>query len=142
MPAVPTLETQGVKFYIGTNASPIAYTQVTGVLSIGALRTARTVRDITTLEETSIRQFKKNLREGQNLNVQVLMNLDDTGQDAMRSAEASEVSFPFKVEFTDSPATEGTFDGLVLSKGPDDIGIDGDVMETYELKPTSVLTLA
>lgn len=142
MPAVATLETQGVKFYIGTNASPIAYTQVTGVMSIGALRTARTVRDITTLEETSIRQFKKNLREGQNLNVQVLMNLDDAGQTAMRNAESAEVSFPFKIEFTDSPATLGTFTGLVLSKGPDDIGIDGDVMETYELKPDSVLTLA
>src|SRR3954453_7443165 len=106
------LETQGFKFEIGNGNSPLTYTEVKEVVSFNGFDGKASEIDITHLQSTA-KEFLMGLRDFANFNLEVNYLSGDTGQDAMRAAQASRDIQDFKITFSDS--NNATFQGYVMS---------------------------
>lgn len=104
----------GTIFQVGTNASPIVYTAVARVISIGGPNLSSEQVEITTLDSSGgYKEFINGLKDGGEFTLELYWKKSDAKQVILRNALGSETSLPMKVIWPDSPSTRCAFLGLV-----------------------------
>jgi len=109
-----TFETQGTKLYRGDGGAPESFTEIPQVTSIDPVGASRSLIDVTHLGSTS-REYKMALKDGQEINVEAWYDPSDAQHAGLRDDLDNGTERNFKIELTDSPATEITFAALVMS---------------------------
>jgi hypothetical protein len=121
--------------------SPLTYTNFPQVVSIGTVGQDRGLIDITNLSSTA-REYKKAIKDGQEIEVVMQYDPDDTTQAALKTDKDSEDARSYRVTLSDSPAQTITFNALVTNWSITDIAIDNVLGLRCVLKPTGDLTFA
>lgn len=134
--------TQGTTFGRGDAASPESFTAIAGLQALGPIGQPRTLRDVTTLSDTTIRQWKKAMKDGQEITARFLYDPHDSGQANLKSDADGETVHNYRITLPDSPATTITFTAHCTDFTIQEIGIDADLMAVAVFKPTSTLAFA
>lgn len=121
--------------------SPLTYTTINQVTSITPVGQNRSLIDVTNLSSTA-REYKKAIKDGQEINLTIQYDPDDTGHSNLRTDMNSETARSYRVTFTDSPAQTVTFDALVTNWSITNVAIDQVLTLEVTLKPTGDLTFA
>lgn len=136
-----TYVADGTTIARGDGASPEVFTALTQVTSIGSVGQERGLIDVTNLSSTA-REYKKAIKDGQEMQIVMQYDPDDTGHAGLRTDNNAETARNFRVTFTDSPAQTVTFAALVTNWTISSIEIDNVLMLNVTLKPTGDLTFA
>jgi hypothetical protein len=123
----------------GNAASPEVFTSIPQVSSIGTIGQDRGLIDITNLSSAA-REYKKAIKDGQEIQLSCQWNPDDATHDSLRTDVDSEDSVNFRVTFTDSPPAVVNFAAQVTNASVSNIEIDNVLMLNVTLKPTGDLT--
>jgi len=118
------------KFYIGNNASPIAYTHVKEVLGIPPVVQEAPEIDVTNLDSQA-REYIGALATGDELDLEFNWIMADPGQVAMGAAKTAGTATPFRVDFPDGTRLE--FSAVVRSFGPG-AALDEQIKGSAKLK--------
>ncbi len=118
--------------------SPLTYTTIAQVTSIGSVGSNRGLIDVTNLS-SSAREYKKAIKDGQELNLVIQYDMNNTQHEALRSDVDSESAVSFRITLPDSPATKITFDAQVLNWTLSNVEIDNVILLNVTLKPTGAL---
>lgn len=121
--------------------SPLTYTTIGQVTSITPVGQNRSLIDVTNLA-SSAREYKKAIKDGQEINLTIQYDPDDTGHSNLRTDLNAETARSYRVTFTDSPAQTVTFDALVTNWSITNISIDQVLTLEVTMKPTGDLTFA
>jgi hypothetical protein len=121
--------------------SPLTYTNFPQVVSIGTVGQDRGLIDITNLSSTA-REYKKAIKDGQEIEVVMQYDPDDTTQAALKTDNNSENARSYRVTLSDSPAQTITFNALVTNWSIVDIAIDNVLGLRCVLKPTGDLSFS
>ena len=121
--------------------SPLTYTNIPQVTSIGSVGTDRGLIDVTNLASTR-REYKKAIPDGLEIQIVAQYDPDHATHTALRTDRDSEDAVGFKVTFPDSPATTVTFDAQVTNWTVTSIEIDNVLQLNVTLKPTGAETWA
>lgn len=125
----------------GDGASPEVFTTVPQVTSIGTVGQDRGLIDVTNLSSTA-REYKKAIKDGQEIQIVAQYDPDDTVHAGMRADNDAETARNYRVTFSDSPAQTVTFAALVTNWQVTNIEIDQVLTLNVTLKPTGDLTFA
>jgi len=136
-----TYVADGALFSRGNGDSPLTYTAIAQVTSIGSVGSSRGLIDVTNLSSTS-REYKMAIKDGQELQLEIQYDPDDTGHSGLRTDSLNAVTQDFRVTMTDSPAQTISFQGLVTNWTLGNITIDNVVTLSVTIKPTGDLTYA
>ena len=136
-----TYVADGTTFARGDSASPEVFTAIAQLTSIGAIGSDRSLIDVTNLSSTA-REYKKAIKDGQEIELVGQYDPDDTGHTGLRADVAAEVARNYKVTLVDSPAQTITFAGLAMNFTITDVGIDQVLGFRCTIKPTGDLTFA
>ena len=134
--------TQGTQFQRGDGGSPETFTAIGELLAVPELGLERGFRRVTNLGDTAWEQFKANdLADGGELTVELQWDKGDTVQQGLRTDWANKTIRNFKIVHNDgSPASEYSFQALVIGlQGPRG-GLDETVQYTVRLKLTDAVT--
>lgn len=131
----------GTTFARSNADSPETFTAIAQVTSIGTVGSDRGLIDVTNLS-SSAREYKKAIKDGQEIQLVIQYDPDDTGHAALRTDNDAETSRNYRVTFTDSPAQTVTFAALVTNWQVTNIEIDQVLTLNVTLKPTGDLTFA
>lgn len=126
------LPTQGFKFEIGDNASPVDFTEIGEVTSFQGLDGQAAEIDVTHLQSTA-KEYIMGLQDFGNFQIDVNYLPDDVGQQALRAAKATRVKHDFKATLSDNTTIE--FQGYVLSN-PISGGVDAKVDGSFQIRVT------
>lgn len=126
------IEAQGTKFEIGVG-DPAVYTQVC-VKTFSGPGGSAAVIDTTTLCSTAKEKRMGLADEGQ-FSFTINYVPGDAGHEALRAARASREPTPFRLTFSDTPATVWEFTGFVLS-----FSVSGAVDAVIEASVTIEIT--
>lgn len=132
------IETQGFKFEIGNNDSPLTWTEVKEVTSFTGFDGQAAEIDVTHLQSTA-KEFLMGLQDFGTFTIEVNYLPADAGQDDMRAAKASREIQDFRVTFSDT--STATFQGYVLS-APISGGVDSKVDSSFAVRITGDVTFA
>lgn len=121
--------------------SPLTYTSIPQLTSIGTVGSERGLIDVTNLSSTA-REYKKAIKDGQEIQLVAQYDPDDATHAALRTDVDAETAVGFKVTFPDSPAQTVTFNAQVLSWVVTNIEIDNVLQLQVTLKPTGTLTFS
>lgn len=121
--------------------SPLTYTAFPQVISIGPVGKARSLIDVTNLSSTA-REYKKAIVDGQEIQVVMQYDPDNTVQANLRTDCDSENAVGFRITFPDSPAQTCTFNAQVMNWELAGIEIDNVITLTVTMKPTGALTFS
>lgn len=132
------IETQGFKFEIGNNNSPLTWTEVKEVTSFTGFDGQAAEIDVTHLQSTA-KEFLMGLQDFGTFTIEVNYLPTDAGQDDMRAAKASREIQDFRVTFSDT--STATFQGYVLS-APISGGVDSKVDSSFAVRITGDVTFA
>jgi hypothetical protein len=136
-----TYVADGTTFARGDGASPEVFTAINQVTDVGTVGSDRGLIDVTNLSSTA-REYKKAIKDGQELTLTINYDPDDTGHSGLRTDNDAEVSRNYRVTFSDSPAQTVTFAGLVTNWSVGNIVIDNVLTLSVTVKPTGDLTFA
>ncbi len=125
----------------GDAASPEVFSTIAQVTSITPVGQTRGLIDVTNLSSTA-REYKKAIKDGQEINLSIQYDPDDSGHAGLRTDMDAETARNFEVTLTDSPAQTITFAALVTNWSITNIVIDGVYTLEVTLKPTGDLTFA
>ena len=125
----------------GNAASPEVFTALAQVVSITPIGIERGLIDVTNLS-SSAREYKKAIKDGQEIQLRMQYDPDDSGHAGLRTDADSEDSRNFRITLTDSPAQTVTFAAMVTNWSITDVAIDQVLMLDVTLKPTGALTFA
>jgi len=106
------LESQGTEFQIGDGASPEVFTKVGEVTDIDGPDGDTPEIDVTNLSSTK-REYALGLPAEGNIEISGNWDPDNAQQTALRTAHDNRTVTNFKIVYSDSPATEDSFAGLV-----------------------------
>lgn len=121
--------------------SPLTYTAIPQVVSITPVGSNRGLIDVTNLSSPA-REYKKAIKDGQEIQLRMQYDPDDTVQASLRTDLDSEDARGFRITLTDSPAQTITFNAMVTNWSITDVEIDQVLMLDVTLKPTGALTFA
>lgn len=121
--------------------SPQTYDTIPQITRIGTVGQTRGLIDVTNLS-SSAREYKKAIKDGQEIQLLIQYDPDDTVHAALRTDNDAETARSFQVTFPDSPAQTVTFDALVTNWSVTNIEIDQVLQLEVTLKPTGDLTFA
>lgn len=136
-----TYTTQGTIFARGDGASPEVFTTIGQITSMTPVGQTRGLIDVTNLASTA-REYKKQIKDGQEMNLVIQYDPDDTGHSGLRTDNDAEVARNYRITLTDSPAQTITFAALVINWSITNIAVDGVYTLEVTLKPTADLTFA
>jgi hypothetical protein len=136
-----TYNSQGVTIGRGDAASPEVFTTIAQVTSISGSGQSRGLIDVTNLASAA-REYKKALQDGQEINLVIQYDPDDTTHSGLRTDFGAETSRNFKITLTDSPAQTISFAGMVTNWTLQEISVDTTLMLNVTIKPTGDLTYA
>jgi hypothetical protein len=131
-----SIEAQGTVFEIGVG-TPVVYKGVC-VKTFSGPGGAATVIDTTTLCSTA-KEKRMGLRDEGTLSVVLNFVPSDEGHEALRAARASRALTPFRLTFTDTPATVWTFNGYVTTFSVSG-AVDGVVEANVDIEITGAIT--
>lgn len=123
----------------GDGASPEVFTAIAQVTEIGTIGQDRGLIDVTNLSSTA-REYKKAIKDGQEIQLVIQYDPDDTGHAALRTDNDAETAVNFRVTMTDSPSQVIDFAGLVTNWSVSNIVIDNVYTLNVTIKPTGDLT--
>jgi hypothetical protein len=123
------------------DASPQAYVVIPQVTDVGTVGSDRGLIDVTNLSSTA-REYKKAIKDGQELTLTINYDPDDAQHAALRTDNDAETARSYRVTFSDSPAQTVTFNGLVTNWSVGNIVIDNVLTLSVTIKPTGDLTFA
>lgn len=121
--------------------SPLTYTTIGQVTSITPVGQNRSLIDVTNLA-SSAREYKKAIKDGQEINLTIQYDPDDTGHANLRTDLNAETARGYRITFTDSPAQTITFNALVTNWSITNVSIDQVLTLEVTMKPTGDLTFA
>lgn len=136
-----TYVADGTVFARSNNDSPETFTAIGQITSIGSFGSDRSLIDVTNLDSTA-REYKKAIKDGQEIQLEIQYDPDDTGHSNLRTDLDAEVSRNYRITLTDSPAQTITFAALVTNWTVTNISIDNVYLLNVTLKPTGDLTYA
>ena len=136
-----TYVASGTVFARGNGASPEVFTAIAQVTDIGTVGQDSGLIDVSNLSSTA-REYKKALKDGQQIQLVIQYDPDDTGHAALKTDNDAETSRNYRVTFTDSPAQTITFAALVTNWSISNIVVDSVLTLNVTLKPTGDLTIA
>ena len=136
-----TYTADGTVFARSNADSPETFTAIAQVTQIGTVGQNRGLIDVSNLTSTA-REYKKALKDGQEINLVIQYDPDDTGHAALRTDMTAETSRNYRVTFTDSPSQTVTFAALVTNWTIDNIVIDNVLTLNVTLKPSGDLVFA
>lgn len=136
-----TYVADGTVFSRSNADSPETYTAIAQVMSIGSVGQDRGLIDVTNLSSPA-REYKKAIKDGQEIQLVIQYDPDDSGHAGLRTDNNAETARNFRVTFTDSPAQTVTFAGLVTNWLVTNIEIDNILQLNVTVKPTGDLTFA
>ena len=135
-----TIDTQGAVLQRQNLAlSPVAYETVGQLVNIGEVGVERALIDVTNLAST-LREYKGAIPDGSEIDFDLQYDPDDTKQTGLKTDLDNNTVRLFKVLLGDSPATDFSFSGLVISwkiNNP----IDNIVPLAVRIKITTSLTI-
>ena len=131
------IETQGFKFEIGNEDSPLTYTEVKEVVSFSGLDGEAAEIDVTQLQ-SSAKEYLMGLQDFGNWSLEVNYLPDDSGQDKMRAAKASREIQDFRATLSDG--TLVTFRGFVKTN-PISGGVDAKVDGSFSIRISGDVTI-
>jgi len=132
------IKTQGFKFQIGDNSSPIAYTEVKEVVSFQGFDGTAAEIDVTNLQSTA-KEFLMGLQDFGSFKIDCNYLQADAGQLAMRTAKAAQTITNFKVTFSDTKTA--IFAGFVMSN-PVSGGVDAKVDGSFNIRISGNVTFS
>lgn len=133
--------TQGTTIARGDGGSPEAFSAIPQVTSINPVGQSRGLIDVTNLSSDA-REYKKALEDGQEIQLVIQYDPDDTGHAGLRTDMKSEDARNFRITLTDSPAQTISFAAQVTNWSLGEISPDGVYTLNVTLKPTGDLTFA
>jgi len=136
-----TYVADGTVFARDNADSPLTYTAIAQIKTIGAVGQSRGLIDVTNLASAA-REYKKAIKDGSEIELIMQYDPDNAGHAALRTDNDAETSRTYRVTFTDSPAQTVTFSALVTKWEVNEIEIDSVLMLSVTLKPTGDLTFA
>lgn len=125
----------------GDGASPEVFTVIGQISSITPIGQTRSLIDVTNLA-SSAREYKKAIKDGQEINLTIQYDPDDTGHSGLRTDLNAEVARNYRITLTNSPATTITFAALCTNWSVTNVSIDQVLTLECTLKPTGDLTFA
>lgn len=134
------IEAQGMKLQRGTGSGPITYTDIPEIKSFSGPGGSASVRDVSDLNSTA-KEKKMGLADEGQLQITINYIPDNTVHAALRADRAARSKVPFKLVFTDTGATEWTFDAFVTGFSISG-SVDGDVEAQVTLEITGAITEA
>lgn len=136
-----TYVADGTTFSRSNQDSPLTYTAIGQITSMTPVGQTRSLIDVTNLL-SSAREYKKAIKDGQEINLTIQYDPDDTGHAALRTDMNAETARSYRITFTDSPAQTVTFDALVTNWSITNVVIDSVLTLEVTLKPTGDLVFA
>lgn len=136
-----TYPTQGTVIARGDGASPEVFTAIPQVTSINPVGQSRGEIDVTNLSSAA-REYKKSLEDGQEIQLAIQYDPDDTQHAGLRTDMKGETARNFRITLTDSPAQTISFAAQVMSWSLGEISPDNVYTLDVTLKPTGDLTFA
>lgn len=130
-----TLVGTGAKMYRGDAASPEVFTEITQLRSASSVGASRSLIDVTHCSSTQ-RTYKLALKDGDELSFTHLYDPDDTAQSGLFTDMNNGTSRNFRLDLSDSPATQVAFTGLVVGWNIDN-NLETEVPLNYRVKVTS-----
>ena len=135
-----TIDSQGAVLQRQNTAlSPVAYVAVGQIVNIGEVGVERALIDVTNLAST-LREYKGAIPDGSEIDFDFQYDPDDAEQTGLKTDLDNNTVRLFKVLLSDSPATDFSFSGLVISwkiSNP----VDQVVPLTVRIKLTTTLTI-
>jgi len=125
----------------GDDASPQVFATIPQVTRVGTVGQSRGLIDTTDLS-SSAREYKKAIKDGQEIAMSIHYDPDDTVHAGLRADNDAETARNFRVTLTDSPAQTISFAALVTNWTVTNIEIDNVLTLEVTLKPTGDLTFA
>lgn len=132
------IETQGFKFEIGNEDSPLTYTEVKEVVSFTGFDGTAAEIDTTHLQSTA-KEFLMGLQDFGTFGIDCNYLNADSGQDKMRAAKSSREIQDFQITFSDD--STATFKGYVLS-GSISGGVDAKVDTSFSVRISGDVTFS
>ena len=136
-----TYVADGIVFARSNNDSPETFSAIAQLTSVTPVGQNRGLIDVSNLSSTA-REYKKALKDGQEINLTIQYDPDDTGHSGLRTDMDSEVARNYRVTLTDSPAQTISFAGLVTNWSLTNLQIDSVQTLEVTIKPTGDLTFA
>ena len=137
---MPTIDTQGAVLQRQNTAlSPVAFVAVGQLVNIGEVGVERALIDVTNLAST-LREYKGAIPDGSEIDFDLQYDPDDVEQTGLKTDLDNNTVRLFKVLLSDSPPTDFSFSGLVISwkiNNP----IDNVVPLAVRIKITTSLTI-
>jgi len=136
-----TYVADGVTLSRSNQDSPLTYSAIAQITSITPVGQTRSLIDVTNLSSTA-REYKKAIKDGQEINMTIQYDPDDTGHAALKTDMNAETARSYRVTLTDSPAQTITFDALVMNWSITNVSIDNVLTLEVTMKPTGDLTFS
>lgn len=137
-----TYTTQGTEIARLDDNSPASYININHCTQITPVGQTRGLIDVTSLD-SSAREYKTAIKDGQEINLTIQYDPNDTQHNALRDDLNDGRARGFRITLEDeSPSTTITFDALVTNWSIPNIGIDQIYTLEVTLKPTGDLVFA
>lgn len=106
----------GTAFQLGDTASPIVYTTVAEVLSIGGPDVSADEIEVSSLDSTGgYKEYITGLKDGGTVALELNWVKSNAQQTGMRDLVASGTTRAYRIQFSDSPQTVANFNGVVTN---------------------------
>lgn len=138
---MPTYPTQGTIFARGDGASPEVFTSIGQLTAISPVGQTRNLINVTNLSSAAM-EYKKALEDGNEVQLTIQYDPDDTVHAGLRTDMKSDDSRNFRMTLTDSPAQTITFAGQVTSWALGEVTPENVHTLNVTIKPTGDLMFA
>ena len=134
------IESQGVKMYVSDGGSPTSFAAIGNITGIKGPGGSASVIDVTNLDSVAKEKLMGLPDEGQ-VSVDLNYDPDNVQHAALRAARRNRTRMEFKIQLTDTTATNLVFFAYVLGFSMD-VGVDAAVKVNMTLEVDGPVTEA